>query len=730
MLPIAPDTLLQQRYRILNLLEDGELGRTYLATDSGRADAYCALVEISSTGQSTANVAVAKEVFNREVTPLYQLQHPQIPRFWTTFEEQNRLFLVRDYVAGKTYAQLLEERRDLGTVFTEAEVWQFLVQVLPAIGYVHSKGTIHQDLSLAHIICRDRDRLPVLIDFGVLKAFVNQLHAPNGHQLAIGQPGYAPSEQIHSGQISPTTDLYAIAVAAIVLLTGKEPSALFEGERINWNWRRWTQIGDELAAILSRMLSPEPPDRYQSALAVSRDLEAIDPSQSASIPSADPENRPSTIPTVVVGGKSHPSTPVPETAIANVNGKSIWEQPKVFIPAGIAIALLAGIGSWFGVSQLLHRPGADPVATTPPKQVDFNNPTIPTDSNSPSVAIDQNVIQPELDRSIVKEGTIDTTTPIRYRIAALAGQNLDIQLVPAFATTTAPTQTTSPADPAKSSPIDPLNPSLTQPQTNTSTNPPISLPNATPATQVLMTILSPTGTPVDDKSDRVVGWRGQIPADGDYTIELRPIQGIKGSTFPYRLSVTQVAVTPSPLPTATTSPDPNPSPDASVPVEGNGIAPIPTNPNSPINNIPGTTVAPSPTVTPAPTESPRPRKRRRRIQVEPSPQVQRDRAESSEEAAPTPRRRRRVESNEETPTPRRRRQVESNEETPTPRRRNRQAESSEETPAPRRRNRQAESAQPEPSPATSPSTPEGGSNIPVPEPSVAIPVPNAKNAAP
>ena len=53
MLPIAPDTLLQQRYRILNLLEDDESGRIYLATDGGRADAYCALVEVIPAGPST-----------------------------------------------------------------------------------------------------------------------------------------------------------------------------------------------------------------------------------------------------------------------------------------------------------------------------------------------------------------------------------------------------------------------------------------------------------------------------------------------------------------------------------------------------------------------------------------------------------------------------------------------------------------------------------------------------
>jgi serine/threonine protein kinase len=713
MLPIAPDTLLQQRYRILNLLEDDELGRTYLATDGGRADAYCALIEAIPSAQSPTSVAAAKEFFKREVTPLYQLQHPQIPRFWTTIEEQNRLFLVRDYVAGTTYAKLLEERRNLGGVFAEAEVEQFLAQILPPIGYVHSKGTIHQDLSLANIICRDRDRLPVIVNFGVLTNFINQLQSPHGHQLAIGQPGYAPAEQLRSGQISPSTDLYALAVGAIVMLTGKDPSALIEGDRINWNWRRWTQISDEFATVLSRMLSFEPEDRYQSALEVSQALQAIP----QSIAAQSPAQRPSTMQTVAVGGKSIPPTPEPpQAAITNLDRKSIWEQPKVFIPAGIAIALLAGLGSWFGVSQFLHRP-TDPVATTPPKQIDFNNPTIPTDSNSPSPTAASDVIQPEMNRSIVKEGNIDATAPVKYRIPALAGQNLDIQLIPAFASPTDPTQTTAPTDPTKSlsSPIDPLKPSPNQSKNNTATNPPISLPNSTaPATQVLMTILSPSGIPIDNQADRVVGWRGQIPASGDYTVELRPIKGIKGSIFPYKLSVTQVAVSPTPIPSVSTSPSPGSSlPPGSPPIEGNGIAPIPTNRNlnSVPNNLPGGIDSPAPSVTPTPTpsESPRParRRRRNRVRVEPSPEVGRDR----------------VESTEETPTPRRRRQVESTEEAPTPRRR-RQAEASDDTPTPRRRQPESES---KPSTSISPATPENARPIPVPEPSVAIPVPAAKS---
>ena len=683
MLPIAPDTLLQQRYRILNILVEGGLGRTYVAIDRDRNDAYCAIEELIPSSQLDSAVAGAKEFFKQEVTLLYQLQHPQIPHFWTTFEEQNRLFLVRDYITGKTYGHLLEERRLQGTTFSEAEVRQLLGQILPVIGYIHSKGIVHGDLSPEHIIHRDSDGLPVLMDFGVIREFANKLQATPAHLLmSPGKLGYAPAEQLHNKQAYPNSDLYAVAVTAIVLMTGKEPSALFEGDIMNWGWRQWTQIDDGFAQILSRMLSPAPGDRYQSAIEVERDL------QSSDSPNLQPlegfnSDRPSTIPTVVAGGKSTPPVTERETAITNRSAKSIWEQPQVFIPLAVLISLLAGVGSWFGVTQLLHRQASDPVASTPPKQ-DFNNPTIPTDSSSPS-PIASDLIQPEMDRAILKEGTVNADTPIRYRIAALAGQNLDIELVPAI-------------DPTKSlsSPISPIAPSPGTKDTKL-VNPPISVP--TPATtQVLMTILSPTGTPIDNKSDRVVNWRGQVQTSGDYTVELRPIKGLAGSEFAYKLSITQLAVTPTPSPVASpSSAGTLPSPGVPIPIGGNGINGSPANLNPDRidrNNIPG--ISPSslpievPTTrpTPTPTESERPtrRRRRNRTQVEPSPQVrERNRVDSTDESTPPPR---------------------------------------------RRRNRDSETRQPQ----STPSNPDVGdnapSNTPKPEPSIGITVPTPKNNTP
>ncbi|MCY7367009.1 MAG: protein kinase [Chamaesiphon sp.] len=667
MLPIATDTLLQQRYRILDLLGEGRFGRTYLAVDRGRGDAYCAIEELVPFAQFSSAVIKAKEIFKQEATLLYQLQHAQVPRFWTTVEEQSRLLLIRDYIPGKTYRDLLNDRRNVGSTFSESEVYQFLLDILPVIGYIHSKGTIHRDLCPEHIVCHDDNGLPVPINFGVVKEFANKLEiSPGSPQMPIGQPGYAPIEQLQHGQVYPNSDLYTLGVTAIVLLTGKEPSALFEGGKINWAWRQWTAIDDGFANVLSRMFSPQPTDRYQSAIEVEQDLRALSITPipiDQKFPDRQDRFKPlSPAATVAPGAKSTFAVADHlKTKLTNVNVKSIWEKPQVFIPVGILIALFAGAGSWLGVTNLLRQPPApEPVAVVPPpKQIDFNNPTIPTDTSTSAVSTDSNTIQLEMDRPIEKEGKVDANTAVRYTIPAIAGTNLDIQVIPLAA------QNIDPSKPIES--IDPIPATTPSPiQSTTIKSKQLPVPVVTPmAAQVLMTIISPTGSPIDDKSDRVVGWRGQLTASGDYTIELRPIKGLAG-VFPYKLSVTQLSVTPgsAPLNTSPNSAGSTTPLGIPIPIGGTGLETIPASPENiaPNNDLPTSTPAPIPTqvptVTPsaAPTESERPvrSRRRRAIPEQPSPEVRRERVNSTEEAAPRTRRRRRIIANDENTTPTRR----------------------------------------------------------------------------
>ena len=202
---ISIGTLLQNHYRIVQLLGQGGFGRTYLAEDQGRFNERCAIKEFVPIKGEDKFSDKATQLFQREASVLYQISHPQIPQFRATFEEEERLFLVQDYVEGSTFHDVLNQRRAAGRNFSEGEVRQFLKQLLPVLAHIHAKGIIHRDISPDNIILRKTDQLPVLIDFGVVKEVVTRMQMDPGAAQAttVGKAGYAPSEQLQTGRAYP-----------------------------------------------------------------------------------------------------------------------------------------------------------------------------------------------------------------------------------------------------------------------------------------------------------------------------------------------------------------------------------------------------------------------------------------------------------------------------------------------------------------------------------------------
>lgn len=270
------------RYRVLRELGHGGFGRTYLAEDTNRFHEYCVLKEFAPQVQGTEALEKAEELFEREAGILHKLQHPQIPRFRELFQAEwqgkGRLFLVQDYVEGETYQALLRSRQSQGSSFTEAEVTQLLVQLLPVLDYIHTYGVIHRDISPDNLIQRSADDLPVLIDFGGVKQAAAEVNSQLRRAIAatpanvtrLGKAGYAPREQMDRGEVFPHSDLYALAVTVLVLLTGKEPQDLLAGNRRQW--QRQLKLSSKLVNILNRMLDPYPDRRYQSAQEVMQAL--------------------------------------------------------------------------------------------------------------------------------------------------------------------------------------------------------------------------------------------------------------------------------------------------------------------------------------------------------------------------------------------------------------------------------------------------------------------------
>ncbi|PMB25350.1 serine/threonine-protein kinase [Fischerella thermalis] len=334
---IPSGTLIDNRYIIQQLLGQGGLGRTYLAFDTRRFNEACVLKEFAPIGTGGGGLEKCRNLFKREAKILHQLEHPQIPRFLACFEGDGRLFLVQEYVNGKTYSALLRDRQLQGQTFTEQEVIQWLKYLLPVLEYIHQHHIIHRDISPDNIMLPEGNILPVLIDFGVGKqiADLNDVTSSNqatfvGKMSLVGKVGYAPREQISLGLCSPSSDLYALGVTAVVLLTGKDPSFLMDQYSLEWKWRFYTYVSDGFAQILDKMLSDTPRHRYQTSQEVLRDLELLGRPQTAS--SSTMFDVPPTILTpdsqTTVTIAQSPNSDLDETVLSKPLGQQAFPHPQ------------------------------------------------------------------------------------------------------------------------------------------------------------------------------------------------------------------------------------------------------------------------------------------------------------------------------------------------------------------------------------------------------------------
>lgn len=301
---IPSGTIIDNRYLIQTVLGQGGLGRTYLAFDTHRFQDPCVLKEFAPLGSGQYDLEKSRELFKREAQILHQISHPQIPKFLACFEGKGRLFLVQEYVKGKTYSAILQERQKNNQVFQESEVIRWLMNILPILDYIHKLGIIHRDISPDNIMIMQPEgkTLPVLIDFGVGKLTnivreQKQLNSDNysyvGKMSFVGKIGYAPREQIGMGICSPSSDIYALGVTALVLLTGKNPTSLVNSYSLEWEWHNYVRVSQEFKEILDKMTKERPQERYNSTNEVLLDIQQniINCQTSIVVPTQNNESR-------------------------------------------------------------------------------------------------------------------------------------------------------------------------------------------------------------------------------------------------------------------------------------------------------------------------------------------------------------------------------------------------------------------------------------------------------
>ncbi|HET8844957.1 MAG TPA: serine/threonine-protein kinase, partial [Ktedonobacteraceae bacterium] len=203
---MVPDTMLKQRYVILERLGRGGMGAVYKAADTELGSAFRAVKEMRRLYlHPQESPEEATEAFKREALMLADLRHQSLPRIYDHFHEQGHWYLVMDYIEGANLEDYLKAK---GGRLSIAEVLEIGLQLCNVLEYLHTRqpAIIFRDLKPSNIM-RTRDGHIYLIDFGIARIFKKGQAKDTSVFVSYG---YAAPEQYSGLQTTPQADIYSL----------------------------------------------------------------------------------------------------------------------------------------------------------------------------------------------------------------------------------------------------------------------------------------------------------------------------------------------------------------------------------------------------------------------------------------------------------------------------------------------------------------------------------------
>ncbi|NET46456.1 protein kinase [Okeania sp. SIO2B3] len=279
---MATNQLLDNRYQIINKLQETHVSITFQGQDTRRFNRLCLIKQLKTSYDPQLQQQLEKR-FQQEAEILERLgRHPQIPDLYDCFSENNQLYLVQEWIAGFNLQQKFQQEGKL----TETEVKDILIKLLPVLEFLQENQIIHRDIKPNNIMLNG-ENLPILIDFGIVKEIYTIVNPNKANTvMGIGTPGFVSREQI-KGQPTHASDIYSLGITAIYLLTGKIPDAKF-------SWRQDVpNISPEFADILDKSIEENLSDRYQTATEMLTAIKNIKTSYSPNTKQQIPRTQPS-----------------------------------------------------------------------------------------------------------------------------------------------------------------------------------------------------------------------------------------------------------------------------------------------------------------------------------------------------------------------------------------------------------------------------------------------------
>src|ERR1700730_8863311 len=261
--------LLANRYQLLSCIGQGGMGAVYKAADTRFNNRPVAIKEMSTSGLPSARLQEAEEAFEREAHLLADLLHPNLPRIYEHFAENDRSYLVMDFIDGQTLEEYLA--KIVGKPLPVEQVMKWAQQLCDVLNYLHfhQPPIVFRDLKPANVMIDDSGHI-YLIDFGIARIFKP---GKQHDTVALGSPGYAAPEQYGKAQSTPRSDIYSLGALLHHLLTGLDPSEqpffFRPASQVN------ADVDPHLEVLLRQMLEMDAEGRPASAQDVIVRLEEI-----------------------------------------------------------------------------------------------------------------------------------------------------------------------------------------------------------------------------------------------------------------------------------------------------------------------------------------------------------------------------------------------------------------------------------------------------------------------
>ncbi len=284
-----PHGMVLGKYVIQDRIGSGSMGRVYRAQHQlmGRVVALKIIApEILSNERAVAR-------FYREMRLVGRLDHPNVVRAFDADSSSNILYLVMEYVAGQSLAQML-----LSGPLPPVDVVGYAAQAALGLAHAHEQGIVHRDVKPSNLLLNEEKQVKVLdLGLGVLMEADTHATFATADGIAVGTVDYMSPEQACGKDVDGRSDLYSLGCAMYHLMTGRHafPGAnAIErlGKRIHGRPVPITDVRPDLpsslVAVLDRLMASKPQDRYQSGVEAAEALNGLIRTRKPAAARADP----------------------------------------------------------------------------------------------------------------------------------------------------------------------------------------------------------------------------------------------------------------------------------------------------------------------------------------------------------------------------------------------------------------------------------------------------------